>query len=67
MTFEDTGVAVNRYRGLKLKFAHVTNESDSSDDFITDEGLEGSGTDGGLNDVGHLETGLWLVIGEEKS
>ena len=25
---------------------------------ITNKGLECSGTDGGLNDVGHLETGL---------
>jgi hypothetical protein len=36
-------------------------KSNGADDLLTDKGLEGSGTDGGLNDVGHLETGLWLV------
>ena len=29
---------------------------------LTNKGLECSGTDGGLNDVGHLETGLWCSM-----
>ena len=43
--------------GVKLKASTLTNCGIHFSG-LTDEGLECSGTDGGLDDVSHLETGL---------
>lgn len=45
-----------------LKASTLSN-SDIHFSGLTDEGLECSGADGGLDDVSHLETGLCAKVG----
>ena len=53
----DAFVVCRRVIKVKLKLSTLTN-SDIHFSGLTDEGLECSGADGGLDDVSHLETGL---------